>query len=123
MQKTGNNKYVFVCVCVCTGDGLHGGEGQHEGPGDVGPVRGHVAQVARPVHDESRPGRRATLPDVTRPGLIYFMLLTKIVMALVTHLATPQLADKLKSLSLRIGKPGAPPNPPSDTIFLSDLIF
>ena len=51
------------------------------------------------------------------------MLLSKVVMVLVTHLATPQLAEKLKSLSLRIGKPGAPPNPPSDTLFLSDLIF
>ena len=34
-------------------------------------MSGHVAQVGRPVHDESRPGRRATLPGVTRSWLIY----------------------------------------------------
>ena len=51
------------------------------------------------------------------------MSLMMIVMSLmmISHLATPQLAEKLRSLSLRIGKPGAPPNPPSDTLFLSDL--
>ena len=63
MQKAANNKYARVCY------GLHGREGQHEGPGDVGPVSGHVAQVARPVHDESRPGRRATLPGMTSVDL------------------------------------------------------
>ena len=31
-------------------------------PGDVGPVRGHVAHPARPVHDQGRPGWRTALP-------------------------------------------------------------
>ena len=104
------------------GDGLDGQEYQYEGPGDVGPVRGHVAHDAVPVHDQGRPGRRATLPDMTS-------VTTRILQgfhwpwSLVIHLATPQIAEKLRSLSLRIGKPVAPPKPPSDTLFLSDLNF
>ena len=31
-------------------------------PGDVGPVCGHVAHPARPVHDQRRPGWRTALP-------------------------------------------------------------
>ena len=53
--------------------------------------------------------------------MVMMVMMVMALMMMISHLATPQLAEKLRSLSLRIGKPGAPPNPPSDTLFLSDL--
>lgn len=80
---------------------------------------GHVAQGASPVHDEGRPGRRANFPGKEKTASL---IKGEGLSVMIDYLATPQLAEKERSLSLRIGKPGAPPNPPSDTLFLLELI-
>ena len=38
-------------------------------------------------------------------------------------LARPRLAENLRSLSMRIGKPRLVPNPPSDKLFLIVIRF
>ena len=83
---------------------------------------GHVAQGASPVHDEGRPGRRANFPGKEKTASLIKGEGLSQVSVMIDYLATPQLAEKERSLSLRIGKPGAPPNPPSDTLFLLELI-
>ena len=80
---------------------------------------GHVPQGASPVHDEGRPGRRANFPGKEKTASL---IKAEGLSVMIDYLATPQLAEKERSLSLRIGKPGAPPNPPSDTLFLLELI-